>query len=185
MRVIAGVARGHKLKVIEGLSVRPTTDRIKETLFNIISSKLFNVNFLDIFSGSGAIGIEALSRGALKSTFIENNPMCIDIIKENLNHTKLFDKSEVIKNDAISAIKNLAIKNEVFDVIFLDPPYNENLIKPVLLEILNGEILSENGIIIVEHSSEVSLPPLDGINLYRQKNFKTTTMSFISLEGLD
>ena len=121
MRVISGTAKSLRLKTIEGDSTRPTTDRIKETLFNIIGCDVIEARFLDIFAGSGGIGIEALSRGAILCDFVDNNPQCVRVIKENLHFTHLEDKACVVRMDVISYIKGL--KDKKYDIIFIDPPY--------------------------------------------------------------
>ena len=124
MRVIAGSARRLQLKTVEGIGTRPTTDRIKETLFNMLQNDIEDCSFLDLFSGSGAIGIEALSRGAEYAVFVENNKNAVKCIKDNLMFTKLSDKARVIENSVLSAI-NILNGNRVFDVVFMDPPRAE------------------------------------------------------------
>ena len=121
MRVIAGKARRLNLKTIPGVETRPTTDRIKETLFNILQPQTADCRFLDLFSGSGAIGIEALSRGAAKAVFVEKNPRACNCIRENLTFTKLANDAMVLNMDVIQAMRSLEGK-EVFDIIFMDPP---------------------------------------------------------------
>ena len=121
MRVIAGSAKRLQLKTIEGMDTRPTTDRIKETLFNMISAYIADSNFLDLFSGSGAIGIEALSRGAACAVFVEQSKKAMECIKENLRYTKLADKAEVYETDVLNALNRLEGK-KTFDYIFMDPP---------------------------------------------------------------
>ena len=152
MRVIAGKAKSLKLKTIDGISTRPTTDRIKETLFNIINQYIYDCMFLDLFSGSGAIGIEALSRGARKAYFIENNNKAVSCIKENINHTNLDAESVVIKNDVISGLCSIDLKGECFDVVFMDPPYNMQLEKQVLNFLSKSDLINKNKLIIVEAS---------------------------------
>ena len=118
MRVIAGAAKGHTLETIEGLNTRPTTDRIKETLFNIIAFDLPECRFLDIFAGSGAIGIEALSRGAEEAVFVEQAANCTEVIRRNLMHTKLQDRARLLQMDAVAALDKLAAEGKKFDIIF-------------------------------------------------------------------
>ena len=127
MRVIAGEKRHLLLKTVDSEAVRPTTDKIKETLFNIIQFKLKDVVFVDLFAGSGAIGIEALSRGAKKAYFVDNNKSAIKVINDNLYNTKLLDKSVVLYKDAKNALQYLEENNEKVDIIFMDPPYNKDL----------------------------------------------------------
>ncbi|MGE4215297.1 MAG: 16S rRNA (guanine(966)-N(2))-methyltransferase RsmD [Anaerotignaceae bacterium] len=182
MRVISGNARGHKLATPEGLDTRPTTDRIKETLFNIIAPDIYGCEFLDLFSGSGSIGIEALSRGAKKAVFVDNEKKALEAIEYNLNHTKLADNAEIIRTEVLSAIKMLGSKNTKFDIIFMDPPYMADLYKPTLMAILAEDILNEGGYVIAEHPSKVGLPVVEGFKIVRTKDYKTTVMSFWTLE---
>ena len=133
MRVIAGTARHLKLKTIEGINTRPTTDRIKETLFNMLSYDVEGSRFLDLFSGSGAIGIEALSRGARAAVFVENNRKAARCIRENLEHTHLAERAVLMEENVMYALKRLDKKGEAFSFIFMDPPYGKLLEKEVLL----------------------------------------------------
>ena len=138
MRVIAGKARRLNLKTIPGIDTRPTTDRIKETLFNILQPELLECRFLDLFSGSGGIGIEALSRGASYAVFVEKNPKAAACIRENLAFTKLAEDGKLLNMDVLQALRSLEGKG-VFDIIFMDPPYNNELERQVL------EYLKEEG----------------------------------------
>ena len=139
MRIIAGKARRLNLKTLEGLQVRPTTDRIKETLFNIIQNDIAGCNFLDLFSGSGAIGLEAASRDAKMVYLVESSSKAQSIIEENIAHTKLYDNTKLIKRDFRVAISELS-KKISFDIIFADPPYKDKL------ELLCGYYLNDKDI---------------------------------------
>ena len=145
MRVIAGAAKGHNLQTIEGLATRPTTDRIKETLFNIIAFDLPECSFLDLFAGSGGIGIEALSRGASEAVFVDASAECQAVITDNLKHTKLQDRAKLMKTDVLSALDKLAAEGKSFDIIFMDPPYESELYGPVLQKIVETGILKQEG----------------------------------------
>ncbi len=145
MRVITGEARGRKLIAPEGLTTRPTAEVVKEAIFSIIQFDIEGTKVLDLFSGSGQLGIEALSRGADVCIFVDNDKKCHDIIKQNLINTDLYKKARVALMDSISYIKSC---NEVFDIVFLDPPYNQNIINAVLPYVF--ERMSENGIVICE-----------------------------------
>ena len=134
MRVIAGKARRLNLKTIPGTDTRPTTDRIKETLFNILQPELPDCRFLDLFSGSGGIGIEALSRGAEYAVFVEKNPKAAACIKENLAFTKLAEGGKLLNMDVLQALRSLEGKG-AFDIIFMDPPYNQELERQVLADL--------------------------------------------------
>lgn len=183
MRVIAGKARSLKLKTVEGLETRPTTDRIKETLFNMINSRLADCNFLDLFSGSGAIGIEALSRGAKSAVFVENNRAAVDCINANLKTTKLEANVQILVMDAISSINNLDKGGKVFDVIFMDPPYNHLFEKQVIENLQNSNIISEDTLIIVEASLETKFDYIDDTKfcIIKEKKYKTNKHVFIEL----
>ena len=183
MRVISGSARGRKLVTPEGLATRPTTDRIKETLFNIIAFDLRESKFLDLFSGSGGIGIEALSRGASEACFVDFSMESIGCIKQNLEATRLFDKAGVLEMDVFSALELLARQNKKFDIVFMDPPYNMQLVDKALRWIEKGELLSEDGFIIAEMDINEDIPRPDKLKVYRVKDYKTNKMVFYRLEG--
>ena len=182
MRVIAGAAKGRKLQTIEGLSTRPTTDRIKETLFNIIAFDLPESRFLDLFAGSGAIGIEALSRGATQVVFVEYNPQCQQVIQENLMYTKLDKQGRVLGLEVPKALVQLAKEEAMFDIIFLDPPYEAELIEPTLAQIVQNGLLEKDGYIIVERSTQIPLASIPGLRILREKEYRTTVMTFLCLE---
>lgn len=184
MRVIAGKAKRLNLKTIEGLDTRPTTDRIKETLFNMINVQLADCDFLDLFSGSGAIGIEALSRGAKSAVFVENNRSALNCIKENLRTTKLGEDAVVLALDVLSAIRTLEIQGRVFDVVFMDPPYNLLLEKQVLEALQFSNIIYYNTIIIVEASIDTEFDFLENtkFRIYKEKKYKTNKHVFIELK---
>ena len=183
MRVIAGKARSLKLKTIEGDSTRPTTDRIKETLFNMINTYMPGCNFLDLFAGSGAIGIEALSRGASKATFVENNKKCIECINYNLKFTKLDQNATVINKTVQFAIEELRNK-DIYDVIFMDPPYDNMYEKDVLCKLIDYNLVDENSIIIVEASLLTKFDYLDdiGFEVFKNKEYKTNKHVFIRMK---
>lgn len=147
MRVISGIRRGLKLKAPDGINTRPTTDRVKESVFNIIQAHLPANKVLDLFSGSGALGIEALSRGSENCVFVENGREAYSITEYNLNLSKLSDKARLLFIDSMSYLKSAC---ESFDIIFLDPPYNKGFISPVLQLISERNLLADDGIIVVE-----------------------------------
>lgn len=161
MRVISGRSKGHKLKAPKGSKVRPTEDRIKESLFNIIRDINTSSIALDAFAGSGAIGIEFLSRGAKKVYFVDNSYDSISTIQENLNHTKLLNNAEVIKGDIFGEIKKFADENIKFNYIYLDPPFLiDNLLDRVFESIKEEDILATDGLLIVEHGKKLKLEDL-------------------------
>lgn len=158
MRVISGLRKGHKLKVPRGIDVRPTEDRVKESLFNILGKIDEESIVLDAFAGSGSIGIEFLSRGAKFCYFVDNSQESIKAIKENLSHTKFEEKALIHRKNILKMIKEFRRSKVKFDYIFLDPPFGKvNLINDTLGEINNSEILKENGLIIIEHENQLEL----------------------------
>ena len=182
MRVIAGSARRLNLKTVPGRDIRPTTDRIKETLFNMIQNDVPGCLFLDIFSGSGAIGIEALSRGAGQAYFVENNNTAVACIRENLRFTKLEDSGIVMECSAVTAISRLESKNICFDIIFMDPPYEMNLEAEVLDRLRDSSLAGENTLIIVEASLDTSFGYLEdyGFEILKTNEYKTNKHVFIT-----
>ncbi|MEE1009663.1 MAG: 16S rRNA (guanine(966)-N(2))-methyltransferase RsmD [Agathobacter sp.] len=180
MRIIAGSARSLPLKTIEGLETRPTTDKIKETLFNMLQMNVPGCYFLDLFAGSGQIGLEALSRGAQYAVFVENARKAVSCIEDNVNFTKFDKVSKIMNSDASSAVNMLSGKYK-FDIIFMDPPYNKGLEKDVLYKISKSEILKDDSIIIVEASLETDFDYLGdyGLEAYKFKKYKTNMHVFI------
>lgn len=183
MRVIAGKARSLKLKTIEGTDTRPTTDRIKETLFNMLNADIPGCTFLDLFSGSGAIGIEALSRGADKAILVENSPKACKCIRENLLFTHLEEGAKVMECDCLTAINKLN-GSEVFDIIFMDPPYNKDYEKIILERLNKTNIIDEFTTIIFEASLETNVDYIDGLgyDIIKIKEYKTNKHVFVRLK---
>lgn len=181
MRVIAGSARSLPLKTVPGMNVRPTTDRIKETLFNILSPYIPGARFLDLFSGSGAIGIEALSRGAREAVFVEKDRRALDCIRENLRFTKLTENACVIPSDVFQALKSLPEEAQPFDLIFMDPPYSRGLEGEVLRLLRTLPAADENTLVIVEADLETVLPDAAecGFSVTREKRYKTNKHVFL------
>lgn len=184
MRVIAGSARRLLLKTAEGMDTRPTTDRIKETLFNMIQNDLFGCTFLDLFAGSGGIGIEALSRGAKKAVFVENGSRQLSCIRENLKTTRLEDRAEVLGCDVLSGIKLLAGKKAGFDFVFMDPPYDCGLEKQVMEAVKDTSIAGSDTVFIVEASlnTDFSWAGSFGYEIIRTKEYKTNKHIFLKKE---
>ncbi len=184
MRVIAGSARSLRLKTLDGMDTRPTTDRIKETLFNIISPSIFDSIFLDLFSGSGGIGIEALSRGAKEAVFVENNPKAMACIKENLKFTRLASRAMTVTTDVMDALYRLE-GDKIFDFIFMDPPYDRGLERKVLEYLSDSRLVYEDTVIIVEASRDTDFSYVDdlGLTVIREKVYKTNKHVFIEKAG--
>ncbi|RVU54897.1 16S rRNA (guanine(966)-N(2))-methyltransferase RsmD [Anaerosphaera multitolerans] len=175
MRVISGINRGIKLETLKGNSTRPTEDRIKENVFNILGQNFFDTYVLDLFSGSGSIGIEFLSRGAAHCYFIDNNVKAIDIIRRNLEKTNLSQKSTVLKIDALVFLKKY--NNIKFDYIYVDPPYeNKTLYMEVVKSILKNESLKREGFLIIEQNSNFDLDFNDSLEMVKYKKYGNTSI---------
>lgn len=181
MRVIAGSARRLPLKTVKNMETRPTTDRIKETLFNIIQNDVPQCRFLDLFSGSGAIGIEALSRGAEWAVFVDNNKNAVSCIRDNLKFTRLSDYGIVMECDVISALSMLENRKSCFDIVFMDPPYNNELERETLERLVHSSVIDENTLIIVEASLDTDFSYLSamGFAFIREKLYKTNKHIFV------
>lgn len=158
MRVISGTARGRRLKELQGMETRPTTDKVKESLFNIIQFEIEGRRVLDLFGGTGQLGIEALSRGAAHCTFVDQRREAAALIRENLKATGLSQQAKVVQGDSLSFLSSC---REKFDVLFLDPPYHTDLIDRALELAAKIDILSEHGIIICETMAQRQLPELN------------------------
>lgn len=184
MRVIAGTARSINLITPKGFDTRPTTDKYKETLFNCLQSYIGNSVFVDLFAGSGAIGIEALSRGAAKAYFCDNSKEAVNCIKENLNKTRLSDKAVVYKEDVSFFIKN-RIK-ETPDIIFIDPPFKLHLEKDIIPLLDSLKLIGEDTIIVVECDYDAEFEFLDELKLeiFKIKEYKTNKHVFIQKKGV-
>lgn len=180
MRVIAGTARRLLLKTPEGMDTRPTADRIKETLFNMLMPYLSGAIFVDLFSGSGGIGIEALSRGARKSYFVENNQKAINCITDNVKHTHLDEKAVIVKQDVFAAIHG-SIREEAVDVIFMDPPYNQQYEKRALELLKDTVYVTDDTLIVVEASLDTDFNYVQdlGFTIQKEKCYKTNKHVFI------
>ncbi|MDO4650459.1 MAG: 16S rRNA (guanine(966)-N(2))-methyltransferase RsmD [Eubacteriales bacterium] len=181
MRVIAGKARRLALKTVPGMETRPTTDRIKETLFNMLQPDLLDCRFLDLFAGSGAIGIEALSRGAKEAVFVEKNRAACTCIRENLSFTKLGDGGKLLSMDVLQALRSME-GEEAFDMIFMDPPYNHELEKQVLTYLKSSSLADEDTLIVVEADLPTDFSYLEsmGYILLKSKEYKTNKHVFLN-----
>lgn len=179
MRVIAGTARSLPLKTPQGLDTRPTTDRIKETLFNILQGDIPGCVFVDMFSGSGGIGIEALSRGARKAYFVENAREPLNCLTDNLKFTRFEDRAVVLKQDAVAALTGISEKE--VNILFMDPPYGQEQEKRVLEALKNMRYITGDTLIIVEASLDTHMDYVQemGFSVVREKTYKTNKHIFI------
>ena len=180
MRVIAGSARSMPIRTIKGMDARPTTDRTKETLFNILQTRIPSCRFLDLFAGTGAIGIEALSRGASAAFFVEKDRRMQALIEENLRFTKLIDRAKIIKGDVAAVLPTLAAE-DAFDIIFMDPPFRKDLEKNTLLLLADLSLLADDGMIVVEADPRTDFSYLEDLpfQVVKQKRYSMSSHLFI------
>ncbi len=184
MRIIAGRARSLPLKTVSGMNTRPTTDRIKETLFNMLSPYLPGAVFLDLFAGSGGIGLEAISRGASGAVFVEQNKKACACIKENIEFTKFQAESTLLCMDAAAAIGRMEGQYR-FDIVFMDPPYDCQLEKRILTLLAGSGLISHDTLIVVEASLETDFSYLEelGFELVKEKQYKTNKHIFLKRQN--
>lgn len=184
MRVISGTARGTNLETLDGNNTRPTLDRVKEALFNIIQCEIVEANVLDLFSGSGALGIEALSRGAKSCVMSDKSYEAINIINKNVTKTHLKEKTKIIRND-YKKVLNL-LQGQKFDLIFIDPPYNLDIAVDSIKSIIELDLLEDDGIIIIETDNEKrELENLNklNVNVYDLRKYGRITLIFLNRKG--
>lgn len=184
MRVIGGIAGGRRLAAPKGDRVRPTADRVKEALFSILLSRygtLQGLSVLDLFAGSGNLGIEALSRGAAHATFVDSHPLSIGAIRGNLALTCLSERAEMMPMDALKALHRLAGQNRVFDIIFIDPPYREHELMQSVLQILAGKRLTTtDGLIVFETGSKTILSLPEGFESVGKRLYGDTAIMLLA-----
>src|SRR5690606_22876805 len=162
MRVVAGERKGMPLKAVSGVTTRPTTDKVKESIFNIIGPYFDGGMGLDLYAGSGGLGIEALSRGIERVIFIDQNQKAIDVVKQNLTSSQLTDRAEVYRNDSERALKALIKRKVTFSYVFLDPPYDQQNIINEIRILVDFHLLENNSTIVCEHDHEIVLPDVIG-----------------------
>lgn len=179
VRIIAGSDRGRRLKTPSGRGVRPTIDRVKEALFNILGDLVVDSRFLDLFAGAGGVGIEALSRGANQVVFVELDARHVEIIRENLKLCGFSDRARVYRNDAARACQILGQKGVRFDIIFADPPYGRGLHSSILGQIDQAGILRAGGVVVLEHGSRDLVPSSTAhLKFSRTERYGDTQLSF-------
>lgn len=181
MRIIGGLYRGRNISSPKGMTTRPTTDMVREALFNIVGIKVVDSYFLDIFAGTGAVGIEALSRGAQKAVFIEKDYNACKIIEKNLKDLQINDRAVLLKMDALIALKSLSKKGQTFDIIFMDPPYYRNLFTICIKQIQNYKLMKPNALLVVQHPLDESFEYL-GFNCLKKKKYGKTVLTLLAEE---
>ena len=177
MRVISGRAKGAGLFSPKGGSIRPTTDYVKESLFNLIGLDVRGANFLDLFCGSGAVGIEALSRGAADVTFIDISQKSMDLTRRNLEKTRLADGATLVKGELPATLKKLA--GQQFDIIFLDPPYYRDFVDATLVAIATQDLAANGGQIIIEISEIDNITPPPKFEIFKERAYSSTKLIFM------
>lgn len=171
MRIISGTRRGRKLMEFEGMSIRPTTDRVRESIFNLIQGYIFDSRVLDLFGGSGALSFESLSRGAESAVIVDVDQKSIKVIKENAERLRFLDEVMILNKSAEDYLKSAT---EKFHIVFLDPPYNKGFIKPVIESIVEKNILEDDGIIVLESDHIDEHGEFDGLSIVKQKRYGRT-----------
>ncbi|MCL2702257.1 MAG: 16S rRNA (guanine(966)-N(2))-methyltransferase RsmD [Defluviitaleaceae bacterium] len=179
MRIISGSAKGTKLTAPEGFLTRPTPDMVRESLFNIMQDRVHGARFLDLFAGSGAVGLEALSRGADFAVFIDSRRQCVDKIRQNAAKTRLSDKARVLLMEADKAVRLLSAEGQAFDIIYLDPPYGAGLLSKSLGWIAELILVSQEGLVIAEHGNDFDCMRLAGYDVIRRKEYGNTVLHFL------
>lgn len=181
MRVISGICRGRKLVPISGKNIRPTSDRVKEAVFNIIGPRILDAVVLDLFCGTGALGIEALSRGAEKAVFADINT---ETTLKNIELCRLKNQSTTLQTDVLLENSLVQLKDQLFDYIFIDPPYGKKNIEATLLKPDFLSLLHQDSMIVAEHSIKETLDiQQDALDIFRQKKYSKTMISFIKLQN--
>lgn len=180
MRIITGSAKGTKLKAPLGLDTRPTADRVKESVFNILGDIVVNACVLDVFAGTGNLGLEALSRGAKSAVFVDNSNESIAVIKDNAHRTHLTECTEIYKNDVFRVLDQLAQAGRTFDLLFCDPPYKKGFVQAVLKKLDNHPIMAPRGVVVIEHSRDEQIADeWEHLQLKRTERYGTTLVSFL------
>lgn len=183
MRVVTGKARGRKLSVPAGRDVRPTSDRVREAVFSSLGERVPGARVLDLFAGSGALGIEALSRGATRAVFVEKTGAALSAVRSNLEVTGLEDLATVLARDAFAALRGLRRANERFDLVFLDPPYDAGLLERALDSIASGGLLAEGGAIVAEHRISLKIDAPRGLRTRTRKSYGGTAVTTFERDG--
>lgn len=183
MRIIAGELKGRKLHSIDTKLIRPTSDMVREALFSILGNMVVDSRFLDLFAGSGGVGIEAYSRGAKEVVFVDSASESIRVLKKNLELTKILHETEVIHSDFSIAIDRLSSQSREFDIVYIDPPYKMGIEIEAVKKIQDKKILAEDGIIIIEHEAKNLMP--DTIELFEKIKERKYGNVRLSLYGIN
>jgi 16S rRNA (guanine966-N2)-methyltransferase len=184
MRIISGISKGRKLLPPKGKTLRPTSDRVKESIFNILGNEVKGKIVLDLFAGTGNLGIEALSRGAKRAVFVEEEKQALDLIKKNLSRCGMESEADILPGDVERAIAVLKDRGQSFDLIVMDPPYEKGLIQRTLKKLSSIKIHHQESILVIEHNRREPLPdPIEGWEVVRQRKIGDTVLSFLTPAG--
>jgi 16S rRNA (guanine(966)-N(2))-methyltransferase RsmD len=179
MRIIAGIARGKKILPPDGMQTRPTLDRVKENIFNIIQNRIVDSAVIDVFAGTGSLGLEAVSRGAKECYLVDQHPTTFKLQKQNVTDLKFEDQCICLNMDSYAALKDLGKKNKVFDLIFIDPPYAKDMIPPAIEIVSEQGLLKEDGLIVTKiDTSEEIYQGNNVIILTESRKYGNTTVCF-------
>ncbi|MCG7407550.1 16S rRNA (guanine(966)-N(2))-methyltransferase RsmD [Paenibacillus sp. ACRRX] len=178
MRVISGTAKGRQLKAVPGKGTRPTTDKVKEAMFSMIGPYFDGGLVLDLFAGTGGLGIEALSRGMDKAIFIDMDPKAIEVIRHNVQAAGVGIRSEIYRNDARRALKALAKRGTTFDLVFMDPPYRLTDADTLLTDMMESDLIANHATIVMEHDTGHEYPEQIGLFvIWKKANYGETTLT--------
>ncbi len=180
MRIISGKCRGRKLSMISGRDIRPTSDRIRESIFNIIAGRIKGAVVIDLFAGTGALGLEALSRGADHAFFIDISDYALNVVKNNIMKCGFFEQSTLIQRDILQSVSSFTLINRKADIVFMDPPYNLGLLAKAVQQPALLDCLGDNALIIAEHSIKEKIShDFSGVNIVDQRKYGKTLISFL------
>jgi len=181
LRIISGDLKGRKLFSVRGRTVRPTSDRLRESIFNILSSRVQKAVVLDLFAGTGALGIEALSRGARSVVFVDQFKSALSVIEQNIISCSLKNRTKIIQCNIVKELNRIRYTGQIFNLVFMDPPYNKNTIKPALANLHQNRLLENEARIIVEHTALEPIPKdLAAFETADQRRYGKTVVSFLN-----
>ena len=180
IRVIGGELKGRKLLTVPGIKTRPTADRVRESIFDILGFRVQDALVLDLFAGTGAMGIEALSRGAETVVFADDNPAALGALKKNIENCSLESRSRTFKWNILKNLNILRSYKPAFNLVFIDPPYDKKLVRPTLIHLGLSRSLADSATVVIEHSSLEPIPEnLSGFNITDQRRYGKTLVSFL------
>ena len=182
MRVISGTCKGKRLFSLKGLNLRPTSDRVKEAIFDILQDQIEGRQVLDLFAGTGALGIEALSRGARGAVFVEESPRSLTVLRKNIEECRVKDRAQVLAREVMTGIKILEAKGESFQLIFLDPPYGKGVAHKTLKALAASSIVSPDTMIVAEHAAADDISSIPHLERVDARKYGGTRVSFFQLQ---